>query len=483
MLFASSVLGFAACSLGLDESKISATDGGPLDATSEGLDAPTDVVPDAGAAAYTPCSTVKDCPAPNACTTPRCDDARKVCVYDQCPSTQACSALACDPVTLTCAASPTAYAFRAAQIKLPSGGVVGCNNTPSRCLAASWPFVFAGAASGSVLAYAVANPGNALPPPVPIDGLGFAPAFIVASGPRVWFFGTRFASNGQTKLPVAALDVPTDPTVKRLSARTVYLTQAATDGIADVFPVDQGAVLVVLDSPTSLTARLDTLPAADGALPIYPVAVPTNGVIASASGGRLVTFRSNGPNTAPKLFFGLVTGAGTASSQSGSEQEIGAALGPTYSATNFAPTANGGVMITANVVAIDDGGANGVKAVRLATILESAQATSFVPQKIDYETYPNNNPAPQAVLGAAAAIDANRAVALSGARADGGLSTTVQIVERSTLGIVADSRATLAGEPGRWAVAGANGFGYAFGVETSGAGTSPSLYVFAPSCK
>ncbi|MDB4995908.1 MAG: hypothetical protein JWM74_3340 [Myxococcaceae bacterium] len=472
---------FGACSLGLDEAKITAA---TSDASSEAAtsDAPSDVAAEASSATYTPCTTAKDCPAPNACTTPRCDDARKVCVYDQCPTTQACSALACDPIVLACGTAPATYAFRAAQIKLPPGDTVGCGNAPGRCFAASYPFVFAGVASGAVRAYAVANPGNALPPLVPIEGLAFAPAVIVASGPRVWFFGTRFASNGVTKLPVAALDVPTNPTVTKLTARTVYLTQPAPDGIDNVFPTDNGAVLITLDQATALTARLDTLPATDGALDFHSVTVPNNGSIVAASGSRLVIYRFTGPAIAPHLFFSLVANAGTSTSQTGTEQDL-AALGPTYANATFSPTPGGGVAMTASFASVDDAGTNGVKAVRLASILDSAQSTSFTAtQKVDYETYPGALPS-QAVLGASAAIDATRSIALAGVKTDGGSATSVQIVQRSTLGVVPDSRTTLPGDPSRWAVAGSNGFGYAFGVEGSGSDTFPSVYVFAPQCK
>ena len=478
---AGAALVFGACSLGLDEAKITAA---PIDASTEvsTADAPSDAAVEASLATYTPCTTAKECPASNACATPRCDDARKVCVYDQCPTTQACSALACDPIALTCGTAPATYGFRAAQIKLPSGDTVGCGNAPGRCFAASYPFVFAGVGSGAVRAYGVANPGNALPPLVPIEGLAFAPAFIVASGPRVWFFGTRFASNGVTKLPVAALDVPTNPTATKLTARTVYLTQPGPDGIDKVFPVDNGAVLVTLDQATALTARLDTLPATDGTLDFHSVTVPNNGSIVAASGSRLVIYRFTGPPTSPHLFFSLVSNAGTPTSQTGTEQDL-AALGPTYANATFASTPGGGVTMTANFAAVDDAGTNGVKAARLASILDNAQATSFTAtQKVDYETYTGGLPG-QAVLGASAAIDTTRSIALAGVKADGGLNTSVQIVHRTTLGVVPDSRATLPGDPGRWAVAGSNGFGYAFGVEGSGSDTFPSVFVFAPQCK
>jgi hypothetical protein len=479
-------LAVGACSLGLDESKIGASLP-PVDGSTEAnaADAPGgDVASDGSlAATYTPCTTAKDCPTPNACATPRCDDTRKVCVYDQCPTAQACSARACDPLALTCSPAPSTYGFRAAQIKLPGGGTVGCGNSPSRCFAASYPFVFVGAASGSVLAYPVANPGEALPPLVPIEGLAFVPDVVVASGPRVWFFGTRFASNGVVTLPVAAIDVPTDPTVKKLTARTVYLTQPVPAAIENVFPVDNGAVLVVLADATSLTARLDTLPNADGALEFHPVTVPTGGAIVAGSGTRLVTFRYAGPTVSPQLFFSLVSGAGTPSSQTGVELDLGSPLGPIYSSVKFAPTPGGAVMLTANLVAVESGSAIGVKAARLATVLASTQATTFSgAQLVDYETYPDGNLGSQAVLGTAA-IDESRAIVLAGVRFDGGAGTSVSLVERTTLGIITDSRATLAGDPSRWAVAGSNGFGYALGVEGFGSATFPSVYVFAPSCK
>src|SRR5207247_23718 len=106
---------------------------------------------DGAPGAYTPCGSAADCPPSNACVVARCDDTRKVCVYDQCPAAPGttCSALACDYSTLTCATSATSYGFHAADIKLPAGNV-GCNGSATRCFAASYPFVFVGTATAGV---------------------------------------------------------------------------------------------------------------------------------------------------------------------------------------------------------------------------------------------------------------------------------------------------------------------------------------------
>ncbi len=464
-----------ACSLGLDASKIP---GEAIDAALPET-SPPDVAPQADASGtYKTCTTTGDCPTPNACASPRCDDVRKVCVYDQCPTTQTCAAIACDPTALTCAAAPSSYGFHAAAIHLPPGAI-GCNGVAARCFAASYPFVFVGTATGGILAYSVANPGNATPPPVTVDGVGFAPAFLVASGNRVWFLGNRVLAGAGYQQPVAYLDVPTDPTVKHVTAVST-LVQTSNTNVLSVLPTDNGGALVLLDEQGVPSTRLDAPLAPNAQLLFYPLGgLPTGAEIATSSGARLVTHRVAGSATAPKSFFSLEGAAGTVSSQNAGEQDLTAAIGAVYTSTSFASSPLGAVAAMVPVASVVDGGVTGVSALRVHFLLATGQTTSFDgAAKVDVETYATVT-GPQA-LGGLAWADEDRLIALAGGKADGGTNTVVHVVKKTPAPALGGERYVLPADPSRYVVTGSHGFGYVLGSDTP-AGDN-FIHVFAPGC-
>jgi len=475
-----------ACSLNLDESKIPGE--GPIDASgSDGLATDTGPVGDgAPGSVYIPCKTTPECgAAPNACVIPRCDTARGVCVYDECGSTPgSCTSKTCDPDALTCSASLSTYGFFATSIALPPGPL-GCNGSVSRCFAASFPFVFVGTAGGIVI-YPVANPVGGTPKAVAIDGVPFPPAWIVASGARVWFLGNKVVSAPGFKQPVAWLDVPTDPTVKRMAAQSVTLETSQQD-IQAVRAADDGAILVTLVDPSGSapTTRLQPPLTADAPLTFYPLGLPPQSQPITTSGDRVVGVRL-APGTAgtpTRAYVTLVSGAGTAGTQSLPEVELTPfPLAPGY-ATTGATSGSGGVVLAGEMYNEDgDAGPIGPKNGRLTWVLDDANATkvSGTPH-VDYEGIDGTG---ANTIGPVAWVDSTTALVTALAPTDAGNQTKVQAVTRGpgTPAVVGASH-NLNGPPGAYAYSGSAGFGYALGVDNAGGTTQPTVYIFAPSCK
>src|SRR5262249_51828588 len=130
------------------------------------------------------CTKDEECPS-DGCLTGRCDKAQGTCAYDVCPSA-ACSARACNTTSRTCS-DPTPSTFHTTAIKVATGAV-GCAGIAARCIAASYPFLFVGTSNG-VVAYSVADPTNASPKPIAVNGLPFLPSSIVGTGSRIYFVG------------------------------------------------------------------------------------------------------------------------------------------------------------------------------------------------------------------------------------------------------------------------------------------------------
>ncbi|MCL2778460.1 MAG: hypothetical protein FWD73_10690 [Polyangiaceae bacterium] len=251
-----------ACSLGLDESLIPAEGEGDAneedtfvspDASDAG-DAEPDAVADGGGA----CTKDQDCNATDKCflTAGRCDVARGSCVYDVCkPPGSTCQASECNADTHTC--NPAiAYSYQAASFTVDYE--IGCGGTASsasKCFAAVYPFIFVGTANG-VLAYPARNPVSPAPASVAVTGLGFQPIQIMASGNRVFFLGKPYSpitAGGPPLVPIAWLDVSTDPFAKELVAHTVYanwnLPAGYTGKNATIYARGNSTVLLVDSTP------------------------------------------------------------------------------------------------------------------------------------------------------------------------------------------------------------------------------------------
>ncbi len=464
----------AACSLGLDESKIKDSDASTLtDASGDGG------VPDA--ANPVGCTGDPDCKPANACLTGKCDLTRKICLYDLCPAA-ACKASVCDTNSKTCSV-PTTYGFRAGSFKVTAGNV-GCGGGgpgARRCFAASYPFVIVGTTNG-VVGYSVADPTDSAPVGLPVAGLPFFPAHVVASGTRVYFVGSVQGAGPNYKLPIAWMDVPGDPTVKQLSATSVFDTVQVTS-VDRVFPDGSGGIYMQNDNvgksyPVArVTAPLKDLePLTFFASP----GMPPNVVPSAASGARLVTFRQDGaPGWSGVL--GFENSAATSGAQYGGDQSISASFGNNYVPGYFAHGAGGALLYNASAVDVPDGGPNRVSAVRVGWIVEDDKATKIeAAAKVDVEKYAAVIGIGADLAGPVAWLDSKRALVLA-ASASNTAQTAVQVATRDPApAMIPNRRFVLPFPPSALAAQGSNGFGY---VLTPDQGAEPpAVQIFGTGC-
>ncbi len=271
------------------------------------------------------CTRDQDCKAPNGCYTPHCDAVLGACTYALCEAKdRSCAMGTCDMRTFTCS-EPQAYGFQTTRYDLP-GVTSGCGPSPESCVAAAFPFLLVGTRD-TVVALRTANLTDTASEQVPIADLGTKPQQLVSSGRRIWVLG---AVQGQTPpylLPIASIDVPSDPTAPALRARTSLVRYPFPT--AKGFPGPNGALFVTFDDPAQgfpaalisgpITgdASLGLANAVDagsfdagaalsmGTLTMYRTAVgPAGSALVAASGGRLVVYR-------PGSLFNLIEGAGT----------------------------------------------------------------------------------------------------------------------------------------------------------------------------
>jgi hypothetical protein len=418
----------AACSLGLDESKIGRRDGGPF-----GPDGPFDprldggFDPDSGANLPTACTTSDECVTNDGCLKGKCDLGRKRCVYDVCRP-QACSAGVCDRAARTCGA-PTTYKYRAGQFRI--GAQLDC----ARCAVAVYPWLFAITKEGPV-AFNVANPTIATPPQVPVTGLAFRPSQIVQSGNRVWFLGPGTGA-GPSKYQLAYLDAPSDPFAPELAARsvtintnrssaeTLVLFQRTNAGALFAGPPGQNFPSFFAEGTVEDNATFTATPVTGAVSSLNAVAV---------SGDRLLTSAV----VSQEAQFQLLDKAGTANP---------AALTPTTltgtplsTRNGFAASTDGAVTFFTGVHATVPAGLRTVR-VTAIFIIESA-ATSFdLRQFADIETYAGGSEpdANAAVLAnGQAMLDSKMAVVAAAAREGPATQTSVQFVKRDPAGLVSD---------------------------------------------
>ena len=462
----------AACSLGLDETKIAGGGDGGVDGAT-----PVDGGADGDAANPVACQNDPDCKPANACLTGRCDKARGVCLYDLCPAA-ACKASVCNPSTKTCSV-PTTYGFHAGSFKVTAGGV-GCGGGGAggrRCFAAVFPFVFVGTTNG-VVAYSVADPTDSSPAALPVAGLPFFPQNIVASGTRVYFVG---AVAGNYKVPIAWVDVPGDPTVAKLSATTVF-NSLQLPSIDRVFPDTAGGIYLVHDSVAkSYPAAHVTAPLKDlDALTFFATAgLPAGAAPFAASGSRLVTFRQeSGPNWAAN--FSLEPNAATGSAQNSGEGSLVPSFGNSYLPAYVSHGSEGSLVFNTGAVNAPDGGGATLTAARLGWIVEDAGVTKVeATAKIDVEKYGVNPGVGADVPGPVAWLDSKRALVLAASAANTS-QTAVQLATRDPQpAIVPGRRFVLPFVPSVLAATASNGFGYVLAPD---APDSATVHMFGTGC-
>lgn len=476
---ASTTLAAASCSLGLDESKIDATkEAGAFDAdvadtstVDAGDSGPTPGLPDAAA-----CAKDEDCTTTHGCLKGKCDLSRKACVFDVCHA-MACNAAACDVNAKTCGA-PKPYPFKATQF------AVGAQVTGR--IAAVHPWLFAQTAMG-VVAFNVGNTSATTPPSVPVVGLGFVPTQMVVSGSRLFFLATP-TGPGPSRLPLAWVDVPSDPFASKIEATSVLATYSrpAAEGVGLVARGGDTALLLG-PQPQSFPSAIVQPPLAE------PLTITATPIVFSAgtspiamSGARLVMQSVDGTGIAT---FGLINNAGSATPQNAGDTRL-ADAGPLSRPQQFAQSPEGAVFWTIASLSGAPGAMGTVtRSLRGHFLLPDGTATFDPAAGFDIELY-NVTPVGQGanLAGPTAMLDANTAIVLAAARENPGAATAVQFARRQPLGIVKNAdnttprRAVLPVPVSSFAgAAGSNGIGYVVANE-GGPTPNATVYVFDPAC-
>jgi hypothetical protein len=483
----------AACSLGLDESRIGGgTDAGapdvfvPDDASAP--DAP-DTSVDGSTGLTTSCTKDDDCKGTDACLVGHCDLSRKTCAYDVCRP-QACAVATCDPTARTCGATRQ-YTFKAAQF--PVGAGVGCGGSASRCLAVVYPFVLVGTTNG-VLAFSAADPSAATPTPVAVTGLAFPPTQLLASGNRIYFLGAQFGTGTSSRVPLAWIDVPVDPFAKSLVATSVLASwnKPAADPIGlaigengSAFLIDTAAasmfatakVVAPLVEPLSLSAA---------ALPITANTVP----VATSASRFLMQLTGPPPSTTGVPSFGFINGVGTAGVANGGDGAL-STIGPVSAAVQaFAGSNDGTVLWVAEALtAAPAPGPSFVKTTKAFFLVADGASNVDATGSVDLVTYPPAAPYVnnQALIGPAAILDKNTAlvsVVNTGVAGPPFNQTDVMFVTKAPAGVVknADNSVRKLAVPvvaSALGAAASRGTGYVLASESP---TAASVYVFDPGC-
>ena len=352
------------------------------------------------------CTSDADCRAPNGCYTPHCDTVLGACAYALCEAKdRTCAMGVCDPATFTCS-PPQPYGFRSTSYDV-TGVTSGCGPNPSACVAAAFPFVFIGTRD-DVVALRGDDLTGKVPIKVPISELTTKPQQIIASGRRIWVLGAVQGQAPPYQLPIAFIDVPADPTVAVLRARTklvsypfatavgfaapnggLFLTHAdATQGFATAILQAQladGATLGLANATSADAGAFDaSAPAlSTGTITMYRVGgVPPGAGLVASSGSRLVLYRY--PAT-----FNLVSAAGSSAAATQPDLTLAAPLAA-IGAQTFAQGPDGAVMMAVPVALDPIGDCNCTSRARLQWVFPNAIATATdANQILDPETYTN----------------------------------------------------------------------------------------------
>ncbi|AKU96122.1 hypothetical protein AKJ09_02786 [Labilithrix luteola] len=460
-----------------------------------------------GPVAPAACRVDGDCVPPNGCYTGRCDTVLGACAYTLCSSNaRACSAGTCDPTTLTCTGEKD-YGFRAGGYAVPDV-TIACKDA-SACLAAAFPFVFIGTPSG-VTTLGVESIAGSTARKIPTQ-VDIHPAQLVTSGRRLWILGEVQGAAPPYQLPIATIEIPSDPTIASLSATTSLVAYPFPRAVG--FPAPKGALFVSFDDASQgfPTARVDApLPsgaafemragsgpgASSSALPMFRIPQDAaNGSLVASSGERLVVYRA--PAT-----FNLITTPATATATLAADDVITPAP-PVLAAPRFTQGPNGTVMLGAPVVADPENDCNCTSHQRLQWVLPNTSAAKVDANQVaDPEGYQNPfvggaaachtcNPASYFVGATLAAwVDDRRVLVAAPASdpAENRTLTAVRLLERDPIAAPATRRFSTTpadAPPGnfatdRIALASSNGLGYLLLAGSQGSGVT--LATIDPRC-
>jgi hypothetical protein len=448
------------------------------------------------------CTTDSDCVPPNGCYTPHCNTTLGACAYALCEAPgRACAVGACDPAKLTCG-DPRDYAMRTTSYSV-TGIALGCRKA-GLCVAAAFPYLFLGTRN-DVVALRVDDLLATSASVVPIGQVIIRPSQLVPSGRRVWILGDPQGTAPPYQLPVAWIDVPSDPTAPALPGKTVFLSYPFPNAVG--FAAPDGGLFVVYDDvaqgfpatrlvpPLESGATMAVVNPEDAGAPSPPPAIPlvrvsappaASDVIAS-SGGRLVVYR-------PPGIVNVVDMAGVA----GAALSGDATLAPAYASfgpPQFASEPSGAVVMTTSIVA--DGDCNCTSHQRMHWLLPNAVSGNEPNEAVDYEGYVGPqianaachacNPSYMTFAGSIAAVDKATALAASPASENRDF-TAVRAITRDPIALPAKRRfvTTAADDPqgnfatDRVAIASSNGLGYL--VMSDSQGNKVTVSIVDPRC-
>ncbi len=469
--------------------------------------------------AFEACRRDVDCVAPNGCYTPHCDTVLGACTYALCEAKdRTCARGVCNTSTFVCS-DPLPYGFLATSYDV-DGVTSGCGPKPEACVAAAFPFVLVGTRDDVVALRADDLTGKTAAK-VSVTGVTTRPQQLIGSGRRVWVLGAVQGTSPPYQLPIAAVDVPSDPTVSEIHAQTMLVSYPFPSAVG--FAAPNGGLFVVYDDATQGSpAALLLAPSAEltdlgvtsatgpgafdggvstprGATNMIRVGgVAAGASVVASSGGRLVLYRY--PST-----FNLIAGAGTPMAVVQGDLALNPPLasinGPTTS--TFAEGPDGTVMMAGPVNADPVGDCNCNSHARLEWVFPNAiAATTDVNEFLDPEVWVNpvSGPMPAMCHICAAGYEARRPLAtwldhrsaLTAAPASKPLGarnvTEVRFLGRDPFDGNAKRRFTTKvmdtpkGEIGvdRLALTSSNGIGYL--VRADGQGNDVTLSIIDPAC-
>lgn len=359
-----------------------------------------------------PCTRDVDCVPPNGCYTPHCDTVVGACTYALCEAKgKTCAMGTCNTDTFACS-DPLPYTLRATSYDVPDV-TSGCGADPTACVAAAFPFVFLGTRDNVVALRGDDLVGKA-PVKVPIADLTVDPQQLVASGRRIWVLGSVQGEAPPYQLAIGSIDVPSDPTVKTLRAKTTLVSYPFPTAVA--FPAPRGGLFLVhndanqgfptaiLSGPPPDGAKLGLANAVDagpfdagfmpsmGTLTMFRVTAPAGSSVVASTGARLVIYRY-------PLLFNLLTGAGTSAAATQGDFALTppvVAIGPLMApAATFASGADGALIMAAPIQVVPMGDCNCYSNGRVQWVFPNAVATApDVNQYVDVATWFNPTVAP-----------------------------------------------------------------------------------------
>ncbi len=495
------ILGFAACSLDLDEGLIGAQqrDGGDGSAGSAGSAASGGSAGSAGngatggsgatagaggqtggsgGSAGTPdagaCATPTECAsADDACLVPACVAGE--CTYEVCPPV-GCTGRLCG-ASGSCEMTAASYGFQAQQFSI--GDAIGCGGNAGYCIAAFENLLFVGTNAHGLKAWDMTEPTS--PRPMQVEQPPFAITRLTSTGARVVVQGPT--SGG--KLSLAWYDRPASPKVDTLPVQAAGVNFASA--ISSIFSSADRSVFLVLNNAAEFypAARVTPpLTSSDTITLFTSSGIATGARVIGASGTRLVTFRPETSTGRYEPYFSFERSAGTAQAQNDNEVNLYAATGEvpiSTSAHQFASGHDGSLLWSTNVVTRDVDDIPHATGVTLRWPVADAAATAFDgAPRVDLEIYPDKPSYNSVLAGPLAWLNASTAIATAANPAN--LSqTAVRMVTRSGATLTLDpGRFVVPFSPGQLGVEGGTRFGYV--LADSGQSSGATVYVFAPGC-